>query len=176
MGGRKTKTLCISSQLWSFPCPRVTSTGLRLDKSLRLTRESSLRISKDMKSSEDVTYIFKDFIYLFLKRGEGREKKGNSNVWLPFTHPLLGTWPLQHSAVSWLGIWTGYPLVCRQALNPLSHTNQGRRHYCIKNYEYFQSFFLCKVNWTDTYLVLRGPLLGSLVERVVLVIMKEGGG
>ena len=39
--------------------------------------------------------FFKDFVYLFLERGEGREKERekNINVWLPLTHPLLGTWP-----------------------------------------------------------------------------------
>ena len=39
--------------------------------------------------------IFKDFIYLFLERGEGREKERERyiNVWLPLAHPLLGTWP-----------------------------------------------------------------------------------
>ena len=37
----------------------------------------------------------KDFIYLFLERGEGREeeRERNINVWLPLEHPLLGTWP-----------------------------------------------------------------------------------
>ena len=40
-------------------------------------------------------YIFNDLIYLFLDRGEGREKEGekNINVWLPLECPLLGTWP-----------------------------------------------------------------------------------
>ena len=37
-------------------------------------------------------YFFKDFIYLFLERGEGRAKdrERNINVWLPLEHPLLG--------------------------------------------------------------------------------------
>ena len=37
--------------------------------------------------------LFKDFIYLFLERGEGREKERerNINVWLPLAWPLLGT-------------------------------------------------------------------------------------
>ena len=37
-------------------------------------------------------YILK---ILFIERGEGREKerKRNINVWVPFMHPLLGTWP-----------------------------------------------------------------------------------
>ena len=40
--------------------------------------------------------IFKKyFIYLFLERGEGREKERerNINVWLPLERPLLGTRP-----------------------------------------------------------------------------------
>ena len=39
--------------------------------------------------------FLKDFIYLFLERGEGRdeERERNINVWLPLTCPLLGTWP-----------------------------------------------------------------------------------
>ena len=41
-------------------------------------------------------YYFKYFIYLFLERGEGREKERerNINVWLPLSCPLLGTWPI----------------------------------------------------------------------------------
>ena len=37
----------------------------------------------------------KHFIYLFLERGEGREKKRERkiSVWLPLVRPLLGTWP-----------------------------------------------------------------------------------
>ena len=36
-------------------------------------------------------YFLKDFIYSFLERGE--EKERNISVWLPLTHPVLGTWP-----------------------------------------------------------------------------------
>ena len=41
-------------------------------------------------------FFFKVFIYLFLERGEGREKERERNisVWLPLMHPLLGTWPV----------------------------------------------------------------------------------
>ena len=37
--------------------------------------------------------FLKDFIYLFLERQERREKERERNisVWLPLTHPLLGT-------------------------------------------------------------------------------------
>ena len=38
--------------------------------------------------------LLKEFTYLFLERGDRREKEErNINVWLPLTHPLLGTWP-----------------------------------------------------------------------------------
>ena len=66
--------------------------------------------------------FFKDFIYLFLDRGEGRER--NINVWLPLEHPLLGTWPAT-LACALTGNQTGDPLVCGPALNLLSHTSQG---------------------------------------------------
>ena len=38
--------------------------------------------------------FFKDFIYLFLDRGEGREKERerNINVWLPLAHSAPGNW------------------------------------------------------------------------------------
>ena len=51
--------------------------------------------------------FFFNFIYIFLEREEEREKERerNINVWLPLTHPLLGTWPATQ-AVPWLGIET----------------------------------------------------------------------
>ena len=70
------------------------------------------------------TYLFlKDFIYLFLERGEGREKEGNINVWLPLSRPLLGTWPATQ-VCALTGNQTSDPLVHRPVLNPLSHTSQ----------------------------------------------------
>ena len=47
---------------------------------------------------------FEDFIYLFLERGEGREKERerHTNVWLPLARPLLGTRPTtQACALTW---------------------------------------------------------------------------
>ena len=49
-------------------------------------------------------FFFKGFIYLFLERGEGKEKKRerNINVWLHLVHPLLGTWPATQAwALDW---------------------------------------------------------------------------
>ena len=56
--------------------------------------------------------FLKDFIYLFLQRGEGKEKerKRNINVWLPLVHPLLGIWPATQ-ACDLTGSRTGNPLV-----------------------------------------------------------------
>ena len=40
----------------------------------------------------NLSFFFLDFIYLFLERGERREKKRvkTSNVWLPFVYSELG--------------------------------------------------------------------------------------
>ena len=69
-------------------------------------------------------------IYLFLHRGEGREKEeSNINVWLPLTWPPLGTRPATQ-ACALTGNRTSDPLVHRPVLNPLSHhTSQGRDCY-----------------------------------------------
>ena len=71
--------------------------------------------------------FFKDFIYLFLERGEGREKERerNINMWLPLTRPLLGTW-LAAQACVLPGNGTGNPLVPRPVLNPLRYSSQRR--------------------------------------------------
>ena len=52
------------------------------------------------------------------------KKERNINVWLPLVCPLLGTW-LATQACSLTGNPTNDTLVCRLALNLLSHTNQG---------------------------------------------------
>ena len=69
----------------------------------------------------------KYFLYLFLDRGEEREKERERNiiVWLPLVRPPLGTWTTtQECALS--RNQASDPLVHRLALNPLSHTSQGR--------------------------------------------------
>ena len=69
--------------------------------------------------------FFKDFIYPFLKMAEGKEKERERNisVWLPLTHPLLGTWPAVE-VYAWTGNRTGDPPTHRPALNSLSHASQ----------------------------------------------------
>ena len=66
----------------------------------------------------------KILFFLFLERGERRERERNSNVWLPLMCPLLGTWPTPQ-ACALTGFRTRDPLVYRPALNPLRHTSQG---------------------------------------------------
>ena len=57
--------------------------------------------------------------------GRGERKRGRDiNVWLPLMCPLMGTWPITQ-ACALTRNRTGDPLVCRLALNPLSHTSQG---------------------------------------------------
>ena len=58
-------------------------------------------------------------MYLFLERGEGREKERerNINVWFPLTGPPLGTWP-ETQACALTGNQMGDPLNHRPVLNP----------------------------------------------------------
>ena len=74
------------------------------------------------------SFAFHSFLrfYLFLEKGEGREKERerNINVWLPLTCPLLGTWPVTQ-ACALTGTQTSDLLVHRPALNSLSHTSQS---------------------------------------------------
>ena len=74
--------------------------------------------------------FLKYFIYLFLDRGEGREKKRerNINVWLPLVCPQLATWPVTQ-ACALTRNQTGDPLIRRPVLNPLSHISQGQKYF-----------------------------------------------
>ena len=68
-------------------------------------------------------FNFKDFI-CFLERGREGERERNISVWLPLVCPQLGLWAATQ-ACALTGNQTSDPLVCRLALNPLSHTSQG---------------------------------------------------
>ena len=70
--------------------------------------------------------FFKRFYLFIFREGGGREKarERNINVWLPLAHPHLGTWPTTQTCAL-TGNRTSDPLVCRPALNPLSHNSQG---------------------------------------------------
>ena len=91
-------------------------------------------------------YFFKDFIYLFLERGEGREKERekNINVLLPLACPQLGTWPVTQ-ACPLTGNQTNDLLVRMLALNPLNHTSRGKMAlYFKKNIELEIDYKICK--------------------------------
>ena len=70
-----------------------------------------------------IAFFKKDFIYLFLERGKGREKEKHQCV-VASRAPLTGD-PATTQACALTGNPTGDPLVHRPALSPLSHTSQG---------------------------------------------------
>ena len=69
--------------------------------------------------------------YLFIFRGEGREKEKerNTNMWLHLVIPLLGPWPATQ-ARALTGNRTDNPVFRRLALSLLCHTSRGPR--CFK--------------------------------------------
>ena len=70
------------------------------------------------------------YLFIFRQRGREKEKERNINVWLLLMRPLLGTlFVIQACALT--GNGTCDTLVCRLALNPLSHTSQGTNQLFI---------------------------------------------
>ena len=94
--------------------------------------------------------MFKDFIYLFLERGEGKERERNINVWLPLMWPPLGTWPTtQLCALT--GNRTDNPLVRRLALNHWATTARAENFSLIIFYIIFwENIFLLIKKFTLT--------------------------
>ena len=78
-----------------------------------------------LNEANNIFTIFKDFTYLFLERGERREKEKERNInWWPLTRPLLGTWPATQARA----LTGNEPVTLRVAgwqLHPLSHPSQG---------------------------------------------------
>ena len=101
-------------------------------------------------------YFLKDFIYyLFLERGEGREKERerNINVWLPLACPLLGTWPTTQ-AYALTGNQTVDPLIHKLVLNPLSHTSQGMIFFLIIGVLSSNIIWSTKYYFKNTFIML----------------------
>ena len=85
------------------------------------------------------------FLKFLFKRGEGREKEGEKHQCARDTsigcllHAPNWVPGLKPRHVPWLGIETA-TLLCRQALNPLSHTNEGvfvRFYQCFWRMNYW---------------------------------------
>ena len=94
---------------------------------------ASMMISITTPGIEVQPKNFKDFIYLLLERGEGREKERRETSmyrrythWLPPACPQLWTWPATQ-AWALTGNQTGNLSVLRLVLSPLNHTNQGTK-------------------------------------------------
>ena len=82
--------------------------------------------SVTIKEGRGVVFFFFKILFIFRERRKGKEKERerNINMWLPLAGSLRGTWPTtQPCALT--GNRTGDPMVCRPALNPLSHISQG---------------------------------------------------
>ena len=93
-------------------------------------------------------------LFLFLDREDGweKERERNINVWLPLTHPLLGTWPATQ-ACALTANWIGDPLVRRLAFNPLSHTSQGWLCYLL-NFMLFFNFLFVVITFIKSLFLL----------------------
>ena len=89
--------------------------------------------------------LFKKILFIFIERGREREREGNINVWLPLTCPLLGAWPTTQ-ACALTGNQTGDPLICRLALNPLSHTSQHHIFILSMNFFIFKILIFHPIN------------------------------
>ena len=76
----------------------------------------------------DVIFIyFLKILFIFRERGWEGEKEGDKHQCVVASHcPQLGTQPTSQASAL-IGNGTSNPLVCRPALSPLSHTNQGYR-------------------------------------------------
>ena len=70
--------------------------------------------------------IFKKYFLIYFQRegNVGRNREKHQCVVASHVPPPQGTWPATQ-ACALIGNWTGNPLVCRLALNPLSHTSQS---------------------------------------------------
>ena len=79
--------------------------------------------------------VFKIYLFIFRERGREGEREGEKHQcvrdinWLPLRCPKLGIWPATQ-ACALTGNPTSDPLLCRPALNPLSHTSQNSSLFC----------------------------------------------
>ena len=88
-------------------------------------------------------FFLRFYLFIFREWGREGEREGEKHhVWLPLEQPLLGTRPTTQ-ACALTANQTGNPLVCRPALNPLSHTSQGKTSVSKINTQ----LFLCLIRF-----------------------------
>ena len=74
--------------------------------------------------NKHIKKILRLYLFIFTQREREGEREGEKHQCVvAFHRPQLGTWPTTQ-ACALTGNRTGDPLVCRPALNPLSHTSQ----------------------------------------------------
>ena len=108
-----------------------------------------LNIPLSILTYQFVLLFFFKILFIYFQREEKGERKRERNisVGLSLMHPLLGSWPgTQTCALT--GNRTCDPLVCRPALNTLSHPSQGfsflfkASFHCIYVLNFAYSFIL----------------------------------
>ena len=104
----------------------LTMAGLFLDRPCTYPSPQTL-----IRSLKKNIYIYIYIIYLFLERGREGEREGEKHQCVvascvPPTGDLA-----RNPACALTGDWTSDPLVCKLALNPLSHTSQGWEAFLV---------------------------------------------
>ena len=89
----------------------------------------------------------KDFIGLFLERGEGREneRERNINVWLPLLHPQLGTQPAPQ-ACALTGNQTSDPYAWQVGAQSTEPQQPGLFSFIFKGTYFFSCFPFSYIN------------------------------
>ena len=109
---------------------------------------------------------FSKRFYLFLERGEGKEKERERkiNVWLPLARPLLGIWPPTQACVL-TGNRTGGPLVC--SLCPIHWAAPARAvvSFFINHTEIFSG------TWFRCSLLVASDVINTSLRPVAISIL-----
>ena len=120
--------------------------------------------------------FLKDFIYLFLDRGEGREKERvrNINVWLPLVGPQLGTLPAMQ-ACALTGNGTGDP----HSIHWATPARAFSTYFLNPHYDFFFAHLLFRsvlfnlhifVNFLNFFLFLISNFTSLWLENILCMI------
>ena len=127
-GCERETTVCLMQALVLGTQPTAQACALTRNGTgdLSVCRTPPIQLSHASPGDSDSFFFFflRFYLFIFRERGREGEREGNINMWLPLVCPPLGTRPATQ-ACALTGNQTGDPLVCKPALNPLSHTSQG---------------------------------------------------